>query len=244
MAIALALGPDGRTLVQLTDLEVKSIERSGAGPLVLGSALGALDELKLGSVANVTRVVGDVAVDGQLEQDLDLGGQALVSGGTRVLVYNGTAVYVGEPSTPGVAVVADVATAVLISGVERVRVDQNGLHIKSGAQTLPSAYQINGGAPVTSPFAVDFANGQFQTVVLGASTSIASMAASGPGLYWLEVRQDGAGNRTLTWPGYITAPGGKATGLVLSTSPNARDQVTLTWNGLSAKATVERDFLP
>jgi hypothetical protein len=68
MAIALKRGPAGDLQqFQVGDsLQVDSIERlNSSGNLVIGSALGS-DELQLGSVSGITRVMNDLFVDGEI----------------------------------------------------------------------------------------------------------------------------------------------------------------------------------
>ena len=106
-----------------------------------------------------------------------------------------------------------------------------------------AVYQVNNGDPVTDDFALSFSyNGQRQKVVLGASVSVTSLAFPGPGDYVVEIIQDGTGGRVLTWPTYVTAPGGKAIGLTNSTDPDDVDVVMINYNGSVARAVMDREF--
>jgi len=80
MAIALKRTATGQLQqVEVGDsLEVDSLERrAGSGNLVVGSGLGAAEELQLASVASLVRVEGDFVVDGQVDAALDMGGNAI-----------------------------------------------------------------------------------------------------------------------------------------------------------------------
>lgn len=106
-------------------------------------------------------------------------------------------------------------------------------------------YAINGGVAVTSNFAPNFTtNGQKQMVLLGASVSITSLTFPGAGNYILRIVQDNSGNRVLTWPAAVQAPGGKAAGLVLSTTGNAVDIVAIYYDGSTARAVISKGFAP
>lgn len=89
---------------------------------------------------------------------------------------------------------------------------------------------------------LDFGNGQKQSVTMGSSNSITSLSFPGAGNYVLRVTQDATGGRTLTWPGTIKAPGGKAAGLVLSTAANAVDVVSIYYDGTTGWATIAKAF--
>jgi hypothetical protein len=106
-------------------------------------------------------------------------------------------------------------------------------------------YAINGGVAVTSNFAPNFTtNGQKQVVLLGASVSITSLTFPGAGNYILRIVQDNSGNRVLTWPAAVQAPGGKAAGLVLSTAGNSVDIVAIYYDGSTARAVISKGFAP
>jgi hypothetical protein len=70
MAIALKLGTDGH-LYQLGDseaLQADAFERKqSSGDLLVGSTLGAAEELQLGSSSATVRAMGDARVDGYIE---------------------------------------------------------------------------------------------------------------------------------------------------------------------------------
>lgn len=70
MAIALKLGTDG-FLYQIGDseaLQADAFERKQAsGDLLVGSTLGASDELRLGSSSALVRAMGDARIDGYIE---------------------------------------------------------------------------------------------------------------------------------------------------------------------------------
>ena len=117
---------------------------------------------------------------------------------------------------------------------------QNITNIKSAS--FGSAVYNNG--TKTANFAINFStNGHKQEVTLGANVSITSFTFPGTGNYTLIVKQDGTGGRTLGVPAAIHAPGGKTTGLVLSTDPNAVDIMTIVNDGGSnPKAALTKDF--
>jgi len=104
-------------------------------------------------------------------------------------------------------------------------------------------YQINGGSAVTGNFAPNFTtNGQKQMVVLGASVSITSLTFPGAGNYILRIVQDGTGSRVLTWPAAVQAPGGKTSGLVLSTGAGAVDVAAIYYDGSTARVVLSKNF--
>jgi hypothetical protein len=104
-------------------------------------------------------------------------------------------------------------------------------------------YQINGGTAVTGNFAPNFTtNGQKQMVVLGASVSITSLTFPGAGNYILRIVQDGTGSRVLTWPAAVQAPGGKTSGLVLSTGAGAVDVAAIYYDGSTARVVLSKNF--
>jgi len=83
MTIALTVDTTTGNLRQINaaeTLQADAIDRitSGAGHLTIGATLGASNELQLGSASNVTRVEGDFAVDGGLDQTLDANSQDII----------------------------------------------------------------------------------------------------------------------------------------------------------------------
>jgi len=92
MAVALRNGASG-ALEQFKSgesLQIDQLERlAGSGHLVIGSALGATDELQLGSVASVVRILGDFDVDGAMAGDLDMNGNDILNAGNLVTMVFG-----------------------------------------------------------------------------------------------------------------------------------------------------------
>jgi hypothetical protein len=105
-----------------------------------------------------------------------------------------------------------------------------------------SEYQVNSGIAVTSDFTVNFFSCQNQMVLLGGSVSIASLIFPGVGNYVLRIIQDATGNRVLTWPSAVQAPGGKTTGLVLSTAGDAIDIASIYYNETTAYVVLSKAF--
>lgn len=84
MVLALKRGGDGQLAVFTASdtLSIDDIDRlSGSGNMTIGASLGAAEELRLASVAGLTRVLGDLVIDGQMDDDLDMGGNAITNVG-------------------------------------------------------------------------------------------------------------------------------------------------------------------
>ena len=105
-------------------------------------------------------------------------------------------------------------------------------------------YQMFNNGVKSSDFSINFANGQNQAVELGASVNVTSLDFPGVGTYHLKVKQPEEGGKTISFPSYVLAPGGKATGLVLSTAGYAVDVITFLYDGVNALAMVAPDFKP
>lgn len=84
--IALLVNQSTGDLTQVQDADVllvDNIGRKSSSPsnLIIGSNLGATDELYLSSVSALTRIRQDLIVEGQMDADLDLGGNDLTNVG-------------------------------------------------------------------------------------------------------------------------------------------------------------------
>lgn len=112
-----------------------------------------------------------------------------------------------------------------------------------GIQTLKWAtFTEYANGTKTANWTLDFNNGQKQSVTMGSSNTISTLTFPGAGNYVLRVTQDATGSRVLTWPAAVKAPGGKSAGLVLSTTANAVDIVSIYYDGSTAWATIAKAF--
>ncbi len=101
--------------------------------------------------------------------------------------------------------------------------------------------EYNNGNSSTS-ITINWNNGQKQWVTMTNNCTFTFTAPAGPGNFILRVVQDGTGGRVATWPSSVYAPGGKITGLVLSTAANTTDIISLYYNGANYYATIIRNF--
>jgi hypothetical protein len=82
VTLALKQGPNGKLAVftAADTLSIDDIDRlSGSGNMTIGASLGATEELQLASIAGLTRVLGDLVIDGQMDADLDMGGNSITN---------------------------------------------------------------------------------------------------------------------------------------------------------------------
>ncbi len=87
---------------------------------------------------------------------------------------------------------------------------------------------------VTGATAVDWSSSNMQTVTLGASPITMTFNNGQPGgHYTFAVRQDGSGNRTVSWPANVRWSSGIAP--TLSTSANVTDYIEFIYNGSAGK---------
>jgi hypothetical protein len=100
------------------------------------------------------------------------------------------------------------------------------------------AYPVNPIGNVTGNIALDYADGQMQTMVLTGNTTITAIntAPENGGTFALLITQDGSGGHTLAFPASVLWAGGAAP--TITASASAVDHVTLstfdggsTWYG-------------
>lgn len=97
--------------------------------------------------------------------------------------------------------------------------------------------------PSGSTKTIDWGNGNKQFVTMSANCTFTFTAPAGTCNLVLKVSQDATtGNKVATWPAAVLAVGGKATGLVLSTTAAAVDVVSMYYNGTNYYATISKGF--
>ncbi len=96
-----------------------------------------------------------------------------------------------------------------------------------------SIYSLRYTLTDTATIAVDWNNGNVQSVVLGGNRTITFSNGKDGGKYILLLKQDGTGNRTITWPGTSTvrwSAGG--TGTTLTGTASKTDYFGFIYNGI------------
>jgi hypothetical protein len=124
----------------------------------------------------------------------------------------------------------------------RMTLSDTALTMAVGIQAKWAAFTEYANGTKSANWALDFNNGQKQSVTMGSSNTITGITFPGAGNYVLRVVQDATGSRVLTWPATVKAPGGKAAGLVLSTTANAVDVVSIYYDGTTPWATISKAF--
>lgn len=81
--------------------------------------------------------------------------------------------------------------------------------------------------------ALDWKNSNVQYVVLGGNRTFTFTNERDGARYLIMLKQDGTGNRTVTWPATVLWPGGSAP--TLSTAANAVDIITFVYDGTNTK---------
>ena len=167
----------------------------------------------------------------QLGGNLDLNGFGITSSAGSILGVENDTVLIGgwgihDPDS--VHVYASEDFGVYVGEEKTAGFYEDELRLDG---SLTHSNVINLGEPKLVDFPLQFETGQMQEVTLGANLTITSISYPGIGTYRLRVAQDATGGRTLTWPTAVKAPGGKATGLALTSTSNAVDIVDLYWDG-------------
>jgi len=78
--------------------------------------------------------------------------------------------------------------------------------------------------------AVDWNNGNVQSVTLGANVAFTFSNGQDGGKYTLIIKQDATGSRTVTWPASVRWPGGTAP--TLTTTASKTDYIGFIYNGV------------
>jgi len=101
----------------------------------------------------------------------------------------------------------------------------------AGLVNIPTGgrYSLTDGATI----AVDWNNGDVQSVTLGGNRTFTFSNGQDGGKYTLIIKQDGTGTRTITWPASVRWPGGTA--LTLTTSASKTDYIGFIYNGVDSK---------
>jgi hypothetical protein len=111
----------------------------------------------------------------------------------------------------------------------------------SSAKTFTfDAEYLNGNSGTSKT--IDWSNGQKQSVTMTASCTFTFGAPAGPSNLVLRCVQDATGGRVATWPSTVYAPGGKTSGLILSTGANQIDLVSMYYNGTNYYATISKNY--
>lgn len=110
----------------------------------------------------------------------------------------------------------------------------------SSATTLSYSSEYDNGTVNTSPYTIDWNNGQKQVITLGASITIQWTNPPGPCNVILRVVQDGVGNHDITW-NTVQWAGGNAPSL--TSSPASVDIVALYFNGTTYYGVASLNFL-
>ena len=106
----------------------------------------------------------------------------------------------------------------------------------SGGQAFTHRFALTDGATV----AVDWNNGNTQSVTLGGNRTFTFANGRDGAKYLLIVRQDGAGSRSVTWPSGVLWPGGVAPDL--TTGANSVDIVSFVYDGGNYYGSTALDF--
>jgi hypothetical protein len=152
---------------------------------------------------------------------------------------------VGSGAVAGPALATDNA-AVRFDGTTGKIIQNSGLIIDdstrvSGAHTFTfDATYSNADASGTET--VDWGNGPKQYARMTGNTTFTFTAPAGPANLLLYVLQDTTGSRVATWPNAVLAPGGKASGLVLSTAANSKDIVCFYYDSSNYFGTISKAF--
>lgn len=103
-----------------------------------------------------------------------------------------------------------------------------GSYVIVNAATTGQYSSSNFGLTDGATIALDWNNGNVQSVTLGGNRTFTFANPISGGRYLIKVKQDGTGTRTLTWP-TITWRGGSAP--TLTTTINKTDLITLIYDG-------------
>lgn len=131
---------------------------------------------------------------------------------------------------------ATVKSIALVTGQLR-EVAPSDSQILANSAVFPSEYD-NGTLGATAT--IDWNNGQKQTALLGASSTLTFTAPQGAGSFILRLVQDATGSRTVTWPANVKWPG--KTAPTLTTTANAEDIISLYYNGTDYYAAAILDW--
>lgn len=151
-------------------------------------------------------------------------------------VYSGD----GAVGTPGLTFELDKDTgmyrvaandvALATAGVQRFRIDANGLVYFASQAIVNQVASVNSGTALT----VDWNAGDTQRVAMtGNCTFTFSNPISGR-TYQLILTQDGTGSRTAVWPATVQWPGGVGPTLT-TTATTGKDVITFYYDGTATK---------
>lgn len=218
--------------------------------------VGTGDVSKVGTPVN--NQVGVWTGDGTLEGDVDftfdgsdltIDGAVITTGSISIDADNGK-LYFGDGQDSSIYYDA---TDLVIKTQEAGSGDLIVLdgHIGLGTSSPDEKLEVNNtivftseyNAGTTTPYTVDWGNGNKQTVTLNASTCTVNFTnpAGGVSNFLLRVNQDGTGSRTVgTWDTDIKWPSGTAP--TLTTDASAIDIVSCYWNGTNYFCNSSLDF--
>jgi hypothetical protein len=100
-------------------------------------------------------------------------------------------------------------------------------HAASANSAAPSYIELADAPTVV----VDWSRGNTQSVTLGGNRALTFVNGEKGGKYFLIVKQDATGSRTVTWPSSVRWPG--KNGPTLTTTANKTDYVAFIYNGVS-----------
>lgn len=115
------------------------------------------------------------------------------------------------------------------SALKTLTIDSTGTVYPQSAVTfakqyVSAKYALTDGATI----ALDWTNGNVQTVTLGGNRTFTFASPIAGGRYVIVLLQDGTGSRTITWPTIKWAGG---TAPVLTTTANKKDVITIIYDG-------------